>query len=119
MRQERGEAQIPNLDLPTVAIDVDFVTSEVTVDDGRLLVVQILEAQEDLLRPLAHRPGINQLVPLPVVAQVPGREVLCHQVYAMLFHVLPTPEHTVAQSHSDPPPSVLVKQRSPYNLLTE
>lgn len=47
-RQQSGEAQISDLDLTRVAVDVDLVASQIPVDDGRRLAVEVQQPQEHL-----------------------------------------------------------------------
>ena len=54
MGREGGHAQITNLDLSAVTVDVDLVAPEVPMDDGRLLLVQIVQPCQDLPCPLAY-----------------------------------------------------------------
>lgn len=49
-RQQRGQAQVPDLDLAGVAVDVDLVAPKITMDDGRRLAVEIKQPQEHLPR---------------------------------------------------------------------
>lgn len=54
VRRQGGHAQVANFDLPAVTIDVDLVAAEVSMDDGRLLLVQVVQPCQDLPRPFAH-----------------------------------------------------------------
>ena len=60
--KKSGKAKITNLDLATVAIDVDFITAEVAMNNGRALVVQVAEALQDLLAPLLDGFQLKMLV---------------------------------------------------------
>ncbi len=60
--KKSGKAKIANLDLATVAIDVDFITAEVAMNNGRALVVQVAQALQDLLAPLLDCFQLKMLV---------------------------------------------------------
>ncbi len=60
--KKSGKAKITNLDLATVAIDVDFITAEVAMNNGRALVVQVAQALQDLLAPLLDCFQLKMLV---------------------------------------------------------
>ena len=46
--QQRGQAQVPDLDLARVAVDVDLVAAQVAMNDGRALGVQVVQPQQHL-----------------------------------------------------------------------
>ena len=68
------------------------------MDDGWVLQVQVVEAGQDLPRPLAHRLQLQVAVLLPVLPQIPRREELCDEVDAVMLRVMPTPAATVPAS---------------------
>jgi hypothetical protein len=67
-RRQHRQPQVANLDLAAVAVDVDLVQPEVSMHHGRLPVVQVGQALQDLSPPLLHRLDVQRLVPLAVVA---------------------------------------------------
>ena len=64
--KDGGQAQIPNLDLPLVPIDENVVAFEISVDDGRVMAVEIEEAHQDLPAPMLHYSDMHSPVHLPV-----------------------------------------------------
>ncbi len=59
--------------------------------DRGILKVQVVEARQDLARPLAHSFELQVPVLLAVVAQVARGEELCDKVDAFVLRVMPTP----------------------------
>jgi DUF1009 family protein len=69
LAQDGSKAKVPNLDLAGVAIDEDVVALEVTVDDGRVIAVEVDEGTEDLATPVLDGMQPHTLVLLPVPKQ--------------------------------------------------
>lgn len=66
--QQGGETQVADLDHPLRTIDEDVVTLEISVDNGRVVAVQVYQAAENLPSPALQNLVINNLVPLAVPA---------------------------------------------------
>jgi hypothetical protein len=65
---QRGQAQVPNLDLAAGAVDKDVIAFEVAVDDGGVVRMQVHQPLQDLPRPAPQHLLINVLVLLAVPA---------------------------------------------------
>lgn len=75
--------------LADVAIDKDIATVEVSVDDARLVSVEIIQAFENLFRPLLQSPHRDVSVLLPVLSEVPGGTDLGDEVQGVVSLVSP------------------------------
>ena len=64
--KNRSEAKIANFDFPLVTIDKDIVTLEISVDDWRVMTMEIEKPSQDLPAPMLHCPNVHSLVLLPV-----------------------------------------------------
>lgn len=73
--QQSCQSQVADLDDPFRAIDEDVVTFEVTVDDGRVVAVQIYQAAQNLPCPTLQHLVVDHLVPLAVPADIGGMPV--------------------------------------------
>ena len=73
-----------------------LVTSQVPMDDRRILQVQVVEPGQDLSRPLPDRLELQVSVLLPVLSQIARREELRDEVDAVMLVVMPTPAEAQA-----------------------
>ena len=73
-----------------------LVTSQVPMDDRRILQVQVVEPGQDLPRPLPDRLELQVSVLLPVLSQIARREELRDEVDAVMLVVMPTPAEAPA-----------------------
>eukprot|EP00955_Chlamydomonas_euryale_P088824 364416-Chlamydomonas_euryale.AAC.5 len=89
IRHERGQAYVANLDLAAVAVNIDFVTPQIAMRDGRHHGVQVLQASQYLACDALHGLQVEVWVMSSELPQVATREQLCYEIDAMVLHVLP------------------------------
>lgn len=67
LAEDGGEAEIPNLDLASVAVDEDVVALEVPMDDGGVMAMEVGQGTEDLAAPVLDgtQPHTPMLLPVP------------------------------------------------------
>ena len=67
--EDGGEAEIPNLDLTEMAIDKDVIALEISVDNWRIMGMEINQTLQDLPSPFLDCPDVDAPVSLPVPDQ--------------------------------------------------
>lgn len=63
-----GKAKVTNLDLCQMTIDEDVVTFEVSVDDRRIVLMQVDKAIKNLACPVLDCSNVHSLVSFPIPA---------------------------------------------------